>query len=69
LRETAAAFTNWGRFPTTVAINTASSTPTQVYDPTTMLRLIGRAWDGIAHLAWYLHYRVEGDQRSRTSEH
>ena len=34
-----------------------------------MLRLIGKAWDGVTHLAWYLTYRVDGDQRSRSSEH
>jgi hypothetical protein len=30
-----------------------------------MLRLLGKAWGGITHLAWYLSYRVDGDQRSR----
>jgi hypothetical protein len=41
----------------------------RVYYPAAMLRLIGRAWGGVVHLAWYLHYRVDGDQRSRTSGH
>src|SRR3954452_6580159 len=31
LRETAAAFTNWGRLPTIVAINTASFEPGRIY--------------------------------------
>jgi hypothetical protein len=30
-----------------------------------MMRLIGKAFGAAAHLAWYLTYRVDGDQRSR----
>jgi hypothetical protein len=31
-----------------------------------MLRLLGKAWSGLTHLAWYISYKVDGDQRSRT---
>jgi hypothetical protein len=30
-----------------------------------MLRLLAKAWGGVAHLAWYITYKVDGDQRSR----
>jgi hypothetical protein len=30
-----------------------------------MITLIGKAVGAAAHLAWYLAYRVDGDQRSR----
>jgi len=30
-----------------------------------MFKLLGKAVDAAAHLAWYLTYRVDGDQRSR----
>jgi hypothetical protein len=32
---------------------------------TAMLKLIGKAWGAATHVAWYLTYRVDGDQRSR----
>jgi hypothetical protein len=32
-----------------------------------MMRLLGKAWGGVAHIAWYLTYRVDGDQRSRST--
>jgi hypothetical protein len=30
-----------------------------------MLRLLEKAWGGVTHLAWYITYKVDGDQRSR----
>jgi hypothetical protein len=30
-----------------------------------MLRLLGKAWCGVTHLAWYIAYKLDGDQRSR----
>ena len=33
-----------------------------------MLRLLGKAWDGVSYLAWYITYRVDGDQRSRPTD-
>jgi hypothetical protein len=30
-----------------------------------MLRLFEKAWEAASHLAWYVTYRVDGDQRSR----
>jgi hypothetical protein len=30
-----------------------------------MLKIFGKAWEAAAHIAWYVTYRVEGDQRSR----
>jgi len=32
---------------------------------TAMRKLIGKAWGAAAHFAWYLTYRVDGDQASR----
>jgi hypothetical protein len=30
-----------------------------------MRKLIGMAWGAATHVAWYVTYRVGGDQRSR----
>ena len=32
-----------------------------------MLRLLEKAWGGVSHLAWYITYRAEGHQRSRST--
>jgi hypothetical protein len=32
-----------------------------------MFGLLGRAWSGVTHLAWYIAYKMDGDERSRST--
>jgi hypothetical protein len=74
LRETAAAFTNWGRLPMIVTIRTDIRDRT--YDGGDMGRrllqgasvAIGLAGDAVRHIAWYLAHRIGGRPREMTEQ-
>jgi hypothetical protein len=73
LRETAAAFTNWGRFPMIVAIRTWNGPE---IGPMMSRVLAGKLLGGAAgilvlaadvarHVAWYVSHRIDPQPRDR----